>query len=133
MESPIKVLELFDNLKIKISSDGEIYTMDHVYTRKNGRLDNRKGKLLKPRIDKYGYKTIVLTKNGTRKSYTVHRLVAMAFIDNPDNKPQVNHIDGNKLNNKADNLEWCSNKENQIHKWKTGLVNYNRDNKGRFV
>ena len=57
------------------------------------------------------------------KTYALHRLVAFAFLENPDNKQQVNHIDGNKLNNKLDNLEWVTNKENQIHKVVIGLGN----------
>jgi len=57
------------------------------------------------------------------KTYALHRLVAFAFLENLDNKEQVNHIDGNKLNNKLDNLEWVTNKENQIHKFKIGLGN----------
>lgn len=129
----LKVLELFDGLKIKVYRDGKIETLDHNSIRKNGRIDNRKGKVLKPKIDKYGYKTIVLTKNGIRKNYTVHRLVALAYLDNNDNKKTVNHIDGNKLNNDVDNLEWCTEKENQRHKWDSGLANYNRNELGRFV
>lgn len=54
-------------------------------------------------------------------NYLLHRLVAFTFIPNPENKEQVNHIDGNKLNNSVDNLEWVTNQENQIHKIKTGL------------
>jgi hypothetical protein len=56
-------------------------------------------------------------------SYRLHRIVALTFIDNPENKEQVNHIDGNKLNNAVTNLEWVTNKENQIHKYKIGLGN----------
>ena len=58
---------------------------------------------------------------GTGRGYKVHRLVAQAFIPNPDNKEQVNHIDGNTFNNNVSNLEWCTNSENQKHAWQTGL------------
>lgn len=129
----LKILELFGDLKIKVSDDGKIYTLDHSYLRKNGRLDNRKGKQLRPSVDKYGYERVVLTKNGIRKTYSVHKLVALAFIPNPENKTTINHIDGNKRNNNVSNLEWATEKENQNHKWKNGLANYNRDERGRFI
>lgn len=67
----------------------------------------RKGSILTPRIKK-GYYTVGLRKDGVRKWHLVHRLVASAFILNENNLKQVNHIDENKLNNKVDNLEWCS-------------------------
>jgi hypothetical protein len=57
------------------------------------------------------------------KTFALHRLIALAFIENTENKEQVNHIDGNKLNNSVENLEWVSNQENQIHKFKIGLGN----------
>ena len=69
----IKTLELFDGLKVKVSSNGEIETFDKIAIRKNGRPDNRKGKVLKPKVDRYGYKVVTLSKNGKRKSYLVHR------------------------------------------------------------
>lgn len=59
--------------------------------------------------------------DGKRKTPTIHRLVALAFIDNPQNKPQVNHIDGNKQNNHFSNLEWATNQENHNHKLIMGL------------
>ena len=67
------------------------------------------------------YETVGLYINGKKKNFKVHRLVAEAFIDNPENKPQVNHIDGNTSNNNVNNLEWVTNSENQLHAWKNGL------------
>lgn len=68
-----------------------------------------------------GYMQVLLQANKYRKTYKVHRLVATAFIPNSENKPQVNHINGNKIDNRADNLEWCTNSENQIHAYIHGL------------
>lgn len=69
-----------------------------------------------------GYLTIDLYSNGKRSTKRVHRLVAEEFVPNPDNKPEVNHIDGNKHNNNASNLEWVSKQENCRHAWDNGLV-----------
>ena len=69
----------------------------------------------KPADNGFGYLTVCLTKNGKRKTQYVHRLVAEAFIPNPDHLPQVNHIDENKQNNKIENLEWCTAKQNTNH------------------
>lgn len=68
-----------------------------------------------------GYLQVCLTKNGKSKTYTVHRLVAKAFLPNLKNKKQVNHIDGNKENNNIDNLEWVTSSENNKHAFITGL------------
>ena len=67
------------------------------------------------------YLHVKLYKSQAKRSLRVHRLVAMAFVPNPDDKPQVNHIDGNRFNNSASNLEWCTSSENMIHAIKTGL------------
>lgn len=66
----------------------------------------------KTRINFKGYETIKLSKNGFDKNFQIHRLVAQAFIPNPNNLPQINHKDENKLNNNVNNLEWCTNKYN---------------------
>lgn len=78
-----------------------------------GRVKNsRSGRILKGRKTRNGYLKVDLCKNGKPKSYLVHRLVAQAFIPNPQNKPEVNHIDEDKENNYVENLEWCTAKEN---------------------
>lgn len=71
--------------------------------------------------DKYGYKCCMLYKNGEKKHTTIHRAVAMAFLPNNNNFPQVNHIDGNKENNNVSNLEWCTVSHNVQHAYDTGL------------
>ena len=69
-----------------------------------------------------GYMQVTLCVNRCRQTLSVHRLVALTFIPNPYGLPQVNHIDGNKQNNRVDNLEWCSQSENMQHAYETGLV-----------
>lgn len=76
---------------------------------------------LKPRTDKDGYLIIDIRFEEAKKTCRVHRLVSEAFIPNPENKPCVNHKDGNKKNNSVDNLEWCTYSENMTHAVKNGL------------
>lgn len=77
--------------------------------------------ILKEKTNKYGYKMIALSNENGRKCFTIHRLVAKAFIDNKSNYNEVNHIDGNKSNNKFNNLEWCTRRDNILHAYKLGL------------
>ena len=93
-----------------------------------GRVRNLKGKILKTYIQNCGYEQIKVAFNKTHKQ--IHRLVAEAFIANPENKKYVNHIDGNKLNNSVNNLEWCTNSENILHARRTGLNPYNKPTTG---
>lgn len=88
-----------------------------------GRVKDKKGKIKTPILDKDGYIRVAFFK-GKRNIYKfVHRLVALAFIENTYDKKQVNHIDSNRQNNKVENLEWCSNYENVQHSIKHGKGN----------
>ena len=78
-------------------------------------LSLHRHKVLKPKIDRYGYKVVGLYINGKLYHRTVHRLVAQAFIPNPDNLPTVNHINEDKTDNRAINLEWASIADNDNH------------------
>lgn len=78
-------------------------------------LTNQLGKLKALYTNRVGYKQVTLYKDGFAKLFMVHRLVAKAFVLNPNRKPHVNHKDGNKGNNAASNLEWCTRQENMRH------------------
>ena len=84
----------------------------------DGKISKLDGTPLKKYISPYGYERVCI--NG--KYWLVHRIVAMVFIPNPDNKPQVNHIDGNKQNNDISNLEWVTPEENMRHASRMGLL-----------
>ena len=90
-----------------------IYT-DYLITEEGDVYSTKYGKLKKKKqcTDTRGYKILDLYNNGKRKTYKVHRLVAQTYIPNPDNLPQVNHIDEDKTNNNVSNLEWCNNQYN---------------------
>lgn len=107
----------------KISNYGRVMT----FFRGNEVLSKEPVRLLKGKIDKDGYIEYRIGKNGKSKYVRSHRLVAIHFIPNPENKAQVNHIDGVKNNNHISNLEWCTNSENALHKFKIGLGEKSKD------
>ena len=112
--------EKFKGEEWKVSPDNDRYEVSSM-----GRVRNRERKnCLRHKVSQDGYHRVCLSlpelKHG--KFYPLHRLVANAFIPNPNNLPQVNHIDGNKSNNAASNLEWCTAKENIEHGIKSGLI-----------
>lgn len=82
-----------------------------------GNVYNRHGELMVGAVDKNGYRHAILN----RRNRDIHRIVAETFIPNPNNRPCVNHKDGNKLNNSVDNLEWCTYSENTLHAYRMGL------------
>lgn len=92
--------------------------------------ENRK-RYITPFIDSKGYLVFNISlKKGRRKRFFLHRAVAISFIPNPDNKATINHIDGNKLNNKIENLEWATIGDNVRHAWKNNLC---RQAKAKYV
>jgi len=103
--SKLRVLDLFSG-----------YTI-----REDGEVRSRFGRVVRQRHDGPGYARVELWQNGSGKKYLVHRLLAEAFIPNPEGKPQVNHIDGDKANNALENLEWVTQSENQLHAYRAGL------------
>ena len=88
-----------------------------------GQVRNKKNnKILLPELDKYGYCVRNININGKQYLKKVHRLVAQAFIPNPENKPQINHRNGIKTDNRVENLEWATQTENIQHAYRTGLA-----------
>lgn len=96
----------------QISNLGNVKSLNRV-TRHDHNLKER---ILKCRLDSKGYFYVSLCKNATIKNFRVHRLVAIMFITNPKNKPEINHKDGVKINNEVSNLEWVTSSENMQHK-----------------
>lgn len=96
----------------EVSNIGNVRSVDRLVTYSNGIKHVYKGRMLKQDVNYKGYHRVRLHKDGKSKAFSVHRLVALAFIPNQDNLPQVNHIDENKSNNCVLNLEWCTSRYN---------------------
>lgn len=108
------------NPNYAVNEQGEIFS--HTKQRK-----------LTPKVNHDGYLRIQLWSGGKCEFVSIHRLIAETFLPNPDMKPFVNHKDGNKRNNTVSNLEWCTQKENISHAWKTGLSHTHLNRAGKQV
>lgn len=119
MEEIWKDIEGYEGL-YQVSNLGRVKSLER-YKENHTKLQKIREKIKRLRIHTAGYLVADLYKENESKTFFVHRLVAQAFISNENNLPQVNHIDGNKENNRVENLEWCTNQENQKHAYKIGL------------
>ena len=117
----------------QISNYGRVKSLEKILFCKRYNISGRHydTKILKNNKSKDGYYKIQLFKDGLYKTIKISRLVAQAFIPNPENKPEVNHKDGNKTNNQVSNLEWNTTSENGKHAWNMGLrtKNFGKNNK----
>ena len=105
-------------MKLKRIRGYENYFISH-----NGDVWNdRTGRYINPTPDAHGYIRVNLSKSCIRKTHRIHKLVAIAFISNPNNLPEINHKNGIKEDNNLLNLEWCTHEENQKHGFETGLI-----------
>lgn len=109
----------------QVSNTGEVRSLPRAVEYVKGYTHRNDGRILEKVVLDNGvgkrYYIVSLSKDNKVKRYRIHRLVASAFIPNPENKPQVNHIDGNKFNNNVENLEWVTVRENKLHAVYTGL------------
>jgi len=107
----------------QVSNWGRVKALSIVYSSGvNGRsIKTKPEKFMRCRVGKDGYCRTMITKDRVRKSYLIHRLVAIAFVNNTEGLPEVNHADGNKTNNHSNNLEWCFRNYNIQHAVRTGL------------
>lgn len=106
-----KPIKGFEGL-YEVSNQGRVRSLDRIIIDEIGRNRLYKGRIMKPRDNSKGYHFVGLYKNGVIKTPTVHRLVAEAFIPNPDNKPEIDHLNTNRKDNRVENLMWATSKEN---------------------
>lgn len=109
----------------EVSSLGNVRSLDRTVPRVDGSMCPIKGQILKLYLAPNGYEVVHLSRENKRTAFSVHRLVTLAFLGECDGA-DVNHRDGNKLNNRLDNLEWCTRSENMRHAYRTGLIKCER-------
>lgn len=111
-----KDIEGYEGL-YQISNLGRVKSL-----KRNTKNQCKNAEVIKTQEIRNGYYSVSLWKNGVGKHHLIHRLISQAFIPNPNNKPQINHIDGNKTNNHIENLEWVTESENARHAYNNGLI-----------
>jgi len=111
----------------QVSNLGRVKSLNRVVKSFGETTRKHNGRIMTPTIRSGGYFNLFLCRKSVCKIYKVHRIVAKAFCEGYKEELQVNHIDGDKLNNRSDNLEWCTAKQNSIHAFATGL---NKGKKG---
>lgn len=114
------------NWVYQVSNLGRVRTLDRIVNSRDGKCRFYCGELLNTHLNKHGYAVVYLRRDGKTCTITVHKLVAQAFIPPVNGKPDVNHKDGDKSNNQADNLEWCTKLENIVHAYTHGLVSHKK-------
>lgn len=115
-----------------VSSLGRVRSIDRIISYSDGRKELKEGSEIIGSVTRNGYRIVGLTVNKIRKYYTVHRLVAEAFIPNPENKPQINHKNGIRTDNRVENLEFCTQSENMKHSYRVLSRKHPRPNLGKF-
>lgn len=120
MEEIWKDIKGYEGL-YQVSNFGNVKSLDRYIINKNGDKQYFPGKYLNQGISD-NYLKVTLSKSNKQRTFRVHILVARTFIPNPENKPEVNHMDGDKSNNRVDNLEWNTRSENELHAYKNGLA-----------
>ena len=116
----VEVWKPFKLYGIEVSNKGNVRSVERLVWNGKGYYHKEK-RILKQQKNHKGYPVVTISYNSIKKTLFIHRLVAICFIPNNLNLPQINHIDGNKENNVVENLEWCDNSYNQIHAYKLGL------------
>ncbi len=109
-----------------VSLQGVVKSLSRMVVRCDQSIRVYPSRIVKSRLDVAGYETVRLSLNRQTRTHFVHRLVATCFVPNPELKPYVNHINGQKSDNRAENLEWVTHRENILHAYSSGLIDANK-------